>query len=543
MFDKERFNFALENYKKDFPTWWNDEKYKWEAVKCFQDNWNIEAVDFLSMLTRALSKTYNLLSSANNLPMQMVIEFARHNPEDIREMFEKLFDESKPVYSRIENFKKQSDVALQNYTNNSNARYRNNAKSHYQTERAITTYLWLKYPDKYYIYKFTEVQTVADFLRSDYYYSFKKGAYEENIKNFILLYDEVCAELKSQSYVTDMLKAQLSEFCYSDPELHTLTCDVLYYVAQHKNEFLNTGEKSQPENKISAEKNIEPYSAKDFLSEVFISAEKYDRLVSILNYKKNIILQGAPGVGKTFAAKRLAYSILGVKDDSKIEFVQFHQNYSYEDFVIGWRPTETNFKLQTGIFYNFCKKAAAEPAEKFFFIIDEINRGNLSKIFGELLMLIESDKRGKEKVKIPANGEIFSVPENLYIIGMMNTADRSLALIDYALRRRFSFIEFEPAFDSAGFKNYQSTLQNETFNKLIEQIKNLNAEISADKTLGKGFCIGHSYFCNLETCDEENLKTVVDCEILPTLEEYFFDSEEKFQNWSEKLRGVFNDKK
>ena len=174
MFDKERFNFALENYKKDFPTWWNDEKYKWEAVKCFQDNWNIETENFLSMLTRALSKTYNLLSSANNLPMQMVIEFARHNPEDIREMFEKLFDESKPVYSRIENFKKQSDVALQNYTNNSNARYRNNAKSHYQTERAITTYLWLKYPDKYYIYKFTEVQTVADFLRSDYYYSFKK---------------------------------------------------------------------------------------------------------------------------------------------------------------------------------------------------------------------------------------------------------------------------------------------------------------------------------------------------------------------------------
>lgn len=536
MFDKERFNFALENYKKDFPTWWQEEKYKWEAVKCFKDNWNIDAVNFEEMIRRSISKTYNLLSSANNLPAQTITEFAKHYPDEVRKMFIFLFDESKSVYSRIENFISVSDELLKKYSANPKAKYKNTMKQHYQRHNAISTYLWLKYPDKYYIYKFTEVKTVSEFLKSNF--SFKKGAYENNLTNFYEFYNEICAELKKDKKFSAILRNKLIDIYYNDSELKTITADFGFYISRNFEKF--SGEKISSENniKIEVDEILEPYSAENFLSEVFISEKKYNRLVSILNYKKNIILQGAPGVGKTFAAKKLAYSIIGAKDDSKIEFVQFHQNYSYEDFVIGWRPTATNFELQTGIFYNFCKKAETESAEKFFFIIDEINRGNLSKIFGELLMLIESDKRSKEKVTIPANGENFSVPENLYIIGMMNTADRSLALIDYALRRRFSFIEFEPAFDSEGFKTYQSDLQNKTFDNLITQIKNLNAEISADKTLGKGFCIGHSYFCNFDG-DEENLKTVVECEILPTLEEYFFDSEEKFQDWSEKLRGVF----
>ena len=285
------------------------------------------------------------------------------------------------------------------------------------------------------------------------------------------------------------------------------------------------------------DKKVNLYTKENFLEEVFISEEKYNLLVNLLEHKKNIILQGAPGVGKTFAAKRLAYSILGEKNDDKIEFVQFHQNYSYEDFIMGWRPAANGFELRTGIFYEFCKKAEENPNEKFFFIIDEINRGNLSKIFGELLMLIERGHRG-EKIRLAYNGEEFSVPENIFIIGMMNTADRSLAIIDYALRRRFSFVEMLPAFDSDGFKKYQSALHNETFDKLIEQIKKLNAEISDDNSLGRGFCIGHSYFCD---CDEKNLRSIVDYEILPMLEEYFFDDGEKFQSWENILRGVFND--
>ena len=254
--------------------------------------------------------------------------------------------------------------------------------------------------------------------------------------------------------------------------------------------------------------------------------------------KKNIILQGAPGVGKTFAARRLAWSMMGEKDDSRIEFVQFHQNYSYEDFMMGYKPVEDGFELKYGIFYRFCQKAANQPDKEFFFIIDEINRGNMSKIFGELLMLIEKDYRGT-KATLAYNGLSFSVPKNLYIIGMMNTADRSLAMIDYALRRRFSFFEVEPGFDSEGFIHYQNGLNNETLNELVDKVKDLNREISLDKSLGKGFCIGHSYFCGRDVCTEEWLHSIVDYDILPMLSEYWFDDANKLQRWENILQGVF----
>ena len=265
---------------------------------------------------------------------------------------------------------------------------------------------------------------------------------------------------------------------------------------------------------------------------------KYDRLAAVLKKKKNIILQGAPGVGKTFAAKRLAYSVMGEVDDDRIEFVQFHQNYSYEDFMMGYKPVENGFELKYGIFYRFCQKAANHPDKDYFFIIDEINRGNMSKIFGELLMLIEADYRDK-KATLAYNGLSFSVPKRLHIIGMMNTADRSLAMIDYALRRRFSFFDMEPGFDSEGFINYQNSFANETFNTLIERIKELNKEIAQDKALGKGFCIGHSYFCNANDCAEEWMKDVVDFDILPMLSEYWFDESSKLQRWENILHGVF----
>ncbi|WP_050995775.1 AAA family ATPase [Paenisporosarcina sp. TG20] len=201
----------------------------------------------------------------------------------------------------------------------------------------------------------------------------------------------------------------------------------------------------------------ESYNAKNFLSEVYMSEEKYDTLNNLLIRKKNLILLGAPGVGKTFAAERLAYSMMGEKDKSRVLVVQFHQSYSYEDFIMGYRPTEKGFSLSKGPFYQFCKEA--EPDDRpCFFIIDEINRGNLSKIFGELLMLIENDKRGKE-LRLLYSDEQFSVPENVYIIGMMNTADRSLAMIDYALRRRFAFYEFEPAFEVKGLKSIKRALK------------------------------------------------------------------------------------
>ena len=291
---------------------------------------------------------------------------------------------------------------------------------------------------------------------------------------------------------------------------------------------------------MESDNPVESYGKRDFLNEVYMPEERYDTLVGLIKNKKNLILQGAPGVGKTFAAKRLAYTMMGEIDEERIKFIQFHQNYSYEDFIMGYRPQGDGFKLTNGVFYQFCQMAANHPDKDYYFIIDEINRGNMSKIFGELLMLIEKDYRGT-KATLAYSGKLFSVPKNLYIIGMMNTADRSLAMLDYALRRRFSFFEMEPGFNSEGFKAYQEELNNETFNTLIERIKELNKEIELDDSLGSGFCIGHSYFCGQEICNEEWMKQVVYYDIIPMLQEYWFDDKEKLKRWENKLSGVFND--
>ena len=264
----------------------------------------------------------------------------------------------------------------------------------------------------------------------------------------------------------------------------------------------------------------------------------------LLENKKNIILQGAPGVGKTFIAKRLAYSILGEKQSKYIECVQFHQSYSYEDFIMGYKPSSDGFELKTGVFYDFCKKAERDPEHSYFFIIDEINRGNLSKIFGELLMLIEKDKRGMDcAVKLAYSDEKFYVPENLHIIGMMNTADRSLAIMDYALRRRFSFYYVEPAFDTENFAEHLK--ENGISEQLINQIKDKFTELNnyiTDETksnLGKGFCVGHSYFCSKphkDQSEEDWYNCILSFEINDLLEEYWWDEKQKADDWINKLK-------
>ena len=284
------------------------------------------------------------------------------------------------------------------------------------------------------------------------------------------------------------------------------------------------------------ERTYDPYTADDFLHDVFMDEDRYNILKALLLTKKNVILQGAPGVGKTFAAKRLAYSIMGEKDTNRIKMVQFHQSYSYEDFIMGFRPTETGFELKKGVFYEFCRKAA-EDDRPYFFIIDEINRGNLSKIFGELFMLIESDKRGVELQLLYAD-EQFSIPSNVYIIGMMNTADRSLAMLDYALRRRFAFFEMTPAFNSSGFRAYRAKINNPKFDRLIATVEQLNDVIANDDSLGEGFCIGHSYFCTNATVTDDWMKSVVEFELIPLLKEYWFDEAAKVKDWSRTLREV-----
>ena len=673
MIDVEELKSVLEGYKEYFPEHWKNERYKWEAVAHFQKHWDIDALDFGEMFKEATAKAGNLLTSRNVFPQGIIECFAKADNEATRQMFKKLFNEAQDVGERVQKFIDESEFLREKYNDGT-------WKNHYQSTNVISVYLWLMYPDRYYIYKYGIYKDVAEVLGANY--QFKKGS-NDNLLNGYHMYNELCDAIRADSNVVHLLQSSLDDSCYPDPELKTLTIDVGFYISNfykqdevqptqetnptslaqdvsettgywwlcanpkywsfsdiaigeeqsytlcnengHKRriyqnfldvkpgdkvigynaspmkkivalceitqasdgerirlrklenfsstisyadvkecpelaqmEFLTHGNGSlfkltkeeydflmdmiREENPIRPAEVIAPYGKADFLEDVFMTEEKYDALRDRLLYKKNVILQGAPGVGKTFAAKRLAFSIMGEKDESRVEFVQFHQNYSYEDFIMGYRPDGTGFKLTEGIFYRFCQKAENRPDKDYFFIIDEINRGNMSKIFGELLMLIENEYRGT-KATLAYSGLPFAVPKNLYIIGMMNTADRSLAMIDYALRRRFSFFEMEPGFDSAGFKKLQSRMSDETFDALIEEIQALNADIAKDPSLGKGFQIGHSYFClkKDETCSAQWLRSIVDFDILPTLSEYWYDEPDKVSDWEKKLRGVFHD--
>lgn len=674
MFDRQIFQDILSRYKEEFPgQWWLNEKYKWEMVQWFQDHWDIEAEDFPAMLKTALGKTGNMLDSAGNFPRSMLLKLASAAPEMVRSMFRHLYDESLDYVERIETFKNDAETLLRQYGDKDRLNDTKKGYSSFQDENPISVYLWLKYPGKYYVYKYSIIRVVADILKSSYI--IKKGAYEENLRQMLLFYDELREELLKDKDVREMFQKQRADNCWPDEGLHILTGDFGFYIYvletyEDKNEnqeeknpiwkpagydpqisredwaallkdpsiftpdslvvmarmqaaggeasctqlaekygktknFYNvqssalgrrvaektgcplyTAEdgsaqywpvlylsrdagKEEPgayvwklrpelaealkdadlsgvplhaeehvlkeEAAFFAEPAVPVYTREDFLSEVYMDGAAFDRLAALVRRKKNVILEGAPGVGKTFAARRLAWALMGARDDSRIEMVQFHQSYSYEDFILGYKPDGEGFRLKEGGFYRFCEKAAERPGEDFFFLIDEINRGNLSKIFGELLMAIEKEYRG-QAVRLPEGDRTFSVPENVYLIGMMNTADRSLALIDYALRRRFGFFEMEPGFSSEGFRAYQARLGDPHFDALVRTVEALNRDIAQDPSLGKGFCIGHSYFCGAETDTEAWMESVVEYDLLPTLREYWYDEEETYRRWEARLQ-------
>lgn len=289
--------------------------------------------------------------------------------------------------------------------------------------------------------------------------------------------------------------------------------------------------------------NVKGYDADKFLEDVYtIDEEMLSDILERLDTDKNIILQGPPGVGKTYAAKRLAYTAMGAKDKSRICQVQFHQSYSYEDFIEGLRPTNdgSRFRIRKGVFCNFCEDARSDPDNGHYFLIDEINRGNLSKIFGELFMLIEADKR-KEKVQLPYSDEKFWVPDNVYIIGTMNTADRSLALLDYALRRRFTFFNLEPAFDTAGYRKYLVGTESRQLERLVSAVKKVNEMIAEDSSLGNGFKIGHSYLSELKSVEPKALAGIVKYKLLPLLKEYWFDNDQSYEEAERILWGALGD--
>ena len=278
------------------------------------------------------------------------------------------------------------------------------------------------------------------------------------------------------------------------------------------------------------------YGLHNLLKECFLEAKGVTPILTGLAAKKNIILQGPPGTGKTYIAKRLAYALMEEEAKDRVEVVQFHQSYSYEDFIQGFRPKENGgFERRDGVFFRFCEKAGRDPGRDYFFLIDEINRGNLSKIFGELMMLIEVDKRGESnrlQLTYSKEGEHFSIPENVHIIGTMNTADRSLAMVDYALRRRFAFFHMPPQFNDK-FEAYlqeEHSISASMVKRIVSKLPTLNKTIEGDDNLGDGFEIGHSYFCTdvPKGTDEETWYAhIVDHEIGPQLLEYWFDDKAK----------------
>lgn len=289
-----------------------------------------------------------------------------------------------------------------------------------------------------------------------------------------------------------------------------------------------------------------PYLLENTIGEVFMSQAQIEEALALLRYKKNFVLQGPPGVGKTFVAKRLAYLLVGEKDPRRISQVQFHQSYAYEDFVQGYRPVDDGkFALADGPFLRFCDQALQDQESPYVLLIDEINRGNLSKIFGELLLLIEADKRNATWATTLAYSNEdetpFYVPSNLHIIGTMNTADRSLALVDYALRRRFAFFDVEPAFEHAGFARKLASLGVEASlrNRIVERFNVLNERIVDDPNLGSGFRVGHSYFCHSDggTADEAWYRRIIRTEIRPLLQEYWFDNADRADDEVARLSG------
>ena len=310
------------------------------------------------------------------------------------------------------------------------------------------------------------------------------------------------------------------------------------------------GEKS----KLNPSASTEPapkkaYSIADIVeSGIFLSEGELEQTLERLKSKKNLILQGPPGVGKTFLARKLAYALMEEMDDERIEMVQFHQSYSYEDFIRGYRPLPEKagtFGLKDGVFFSFCERARKDPENEFVFIIDEVNRGNLSQIFGELLMLIEADKRDF-KYALPlvyqkADETRFHVPANVHLIGLMNVADRSLAMVDYALRRRFAFLSLKPQFSAPSFRKWLESrnMGNDLINLIVERMGELNQEITSDSLLGENYSVGHSFFCprgdNFKELDRKWFESVVKTEIIPLLGEYWFDNPERAKQIGDKL--------
>lgn len=690
------FQEALRQYKqklRDDPSYWEgsaSEPNQRIAIAHFQDNWqNVDASEFASMFDEATAKAGNLLNSGNSLPRNMILVIAKHKPEEIKEMFQQLFENNDKfdlsdkesvlrVRKCIEDFIQEAKN-LTPEIKNLEKPDQNNYQL-YQDINTVSTYLWFRYPDRFYKYKPTVCSAIKQIF-GFYQYDIKLNGSVDSLLEGFAMYDEIRAKLRKDAELVSLIISLIEEshFEYKDPEFRAATVDFCYFVSKF----------FQP--------SIQPS-----LEVTTVFDNPYQYIVGLLSYKKNVILQGAPGTGKTYSTAAIALGILGVDVDfnnhnevmkqykelseqGRIFFTTFHQSMDYEDFVEGLKPepiTESeavsesgqdsnsvsesaeeapnhnsserivgiNYICKQGIFKKACQAArvgpefsnwlddflnsivgfenkkeiptitgrakfyawwnrgnktifvrpvlsTCEPADRFVaapniekiklqatdeeegkepnytfyaqaiinyvcneygantqndgnnnvvLIIDEINRGNVSKIFGELVTLLEADKRddGKQEsgkhtisVILPYSKERFSVPSNVYIIGTMNTTDRSTGTLDYAIRRRFAFVTLpaEPNVVPEG-------IARDLFIDIKDFIKAHHPEDMDVNDL----MVGHSYFMpdkEVPLSTEEQLKLKIKYEVAPLLREYCTDGlltcsqkelEKRIESW-EKL--------
>ncbi len=530
--DREELGRIIARYAKRLNETRPNELYKWEATYCFQQHWNLDAENLADMVKASLAKASNLLLGGQYFPSGMLVIYAADYPEETRAALADLLDERKPLRDRLETFSQATNQINAARNEKMKAIGEKPAANTYQDARAMSVYLAFAHPEKHYLYK------------AEMYRRFAKRVGVKvpgNKFDKLIEYSELCEELLEvlnadyPELIQESDNLLAPEYRDVDPSHHLLVQDVIFFATAYdwppEEETEPLGEEAPLEMETSA---YPSYADQDFLAEVFLHSEDLFEMKELLRRKKNLILQGAPGTGKTFAAMRLAYAFMGAKDASRVQMVQFHQSTAYDDFVYGYRPNDAGgFDTVPGVFVDFCRRAEANPTEAHFFIIDEINRANISKVFGELLMLIEADHRG-DAVIIPVAQERFAVPENVYIIGMMNTADRSLALIDYALRRRFAFFEMEPALVHPNFLA-ESAKGGEGVVALVGAVSALNETIAADPALGRGFRIGHSYFCVGEDAPADVAESIIKYELAPLIEEYWFDNPGKVEEEVRKL--------
>jgi MoxR-like ATPase len=521
--------YRYKEYWKMAPV--DDEIYKWKAITHFQEHFNLEAENFAEMYKQAFAKQNNLFYFTG---FSALNRMAEHYPEDMKAILHLISDHSMGLSARFSAAKQIAESIAGKLASDFG-----NPFNHFFDERHMSLHLAFMFPDRYPIYKSEIYKQLLEYVTGD-----KTALAGLKYEHYCQIAGSLLDTISDDVELLALMEARLSGHAFRWDSRFLIFQDILWVnnrinkesdsEDRDEQDVITSGDGVSEEEFLVDELSGETvsYTKEDVQREIFMDINEVDEIAQLLEFKKNVILQGPPGTGKTFFAKRLAWYMMGEKDPDRITTVQFHPSYSYEDFIRGYRPERDKFELRDGIFMDICEQARANPGQKHFLIIDEINRGNLSKVFGELMLLIENDKRGPDyAVTLPyfrENEPDFYVPENLYLIGTMNTADRSLALVDYALRRRFVFVSMQPQFNDA-FKEYLMNLglDERIAVDWIEKMTRLNQHITEDPSLGTSFCIGQSYFCTAFDAKnpDRRFQQIVRFEIAPLLREYWFDNE------------------